>query len=476
MNETLDLEAEPFLFESMANKDGQEETGGDFESSGATGGEFDQSPFPVESDPFSAFESQEQEDAFELAEEQVWEDPPAGSRIQDRTGLTPRDKRRAVRDMKKVHGPVRHYIRWVQSVLNQVLGTRLPVDGVMGVETRRAIRGFQTRHGLPADGIVRPQTEAAFIAVSGKRLPQAPNGESELEYEIIGTDDRILVPDTTAVPFRFICCVESIFTNPGGAPIRLRGSGTLISDRHVLTAAHLVLAHLPQLGGRVRPASIMVSPGRNGTRMPFGASATVIDAARPRIRPEWLAASNAQFDFALLTLQRHLGAPSRGLGFWGHNPLGGDTRIRPIALNRLQNRTVNLSGYPIDKCLIRPRGRPATQAELNACNNGVTGPIGFFNNRRGTTQWRSLGHIVDTSPATEPLSITFDLDAADGHSGGPVWLNWEGFRNLVAVNTGGFPDPAALTNIIANMGVRITPAVVTQLRAWMRLDNVSANF
>lgn len=322
--------------------------------------------------------------------------------------------------------------------------------------------------------VFQPRTGAALLAASGKRLPPAPS--VAFEHEILGNDDRILVPNTTAVPFRFICCIESIFTNPGGAPIRLRGSGTLISDRHVLTAAHLVLANVPQLGGRVRPASIVVSPGRNGTQMPFAASATVIDANRPRIRPEWVTAPNTQFDFALLTLQRPLGAPSRGLGFWGQTPLGDNTRIRAIDVGRLQNLTVNLSGYPVDKCLNRPPGRPATQAELNACNNGVTGPIGFFNNRVGTTQWRSLGRIIDTSPATEPLSITFDLDTAVGHSGGPVWVNWNGFRNLVAVNTGGFPRPTAPFDIIANMGVRITPAVLTQLRAWMRLDNVSANF
>jgi V8-like Glu-specific endopeptidase len=62
-----------------------------------------------------------------------------------------------------------------------------------------------------------------------------------IEQEIFGDDDRILVHDTTAVPFRFICHIHCLFKNPsGGEPIRTYGSGTLISDRHVLTAAHLV--------------------------------------------------------------------------------------------------------------------------------------------------------------------------------------------------------------------------------------------
>jgi hypothetical protein len=54
------------------------------------------------------------------------------------------------------------YVRWVQSALNRVLGLRLPVDGVMGPETRSAIRSFQKRHGLATDGIVGPDTEEAL--------------------------------------------------------------------------------------------------------------------------------------------------------------------------------------------------------------------------------------------------------------------------------------------------------------------------
>jgi hypothetical protein len=86
-----------------------------------------------------------------------------------------------------------------------------------------------------------------------------------------------------------------------------------------------------------------------------------------------------QYDFALLTLLDALGAPSRGLGFWGHPTLGGNTHTRPISEDKLDGLTVNTSGYPIDKCLNGPMGRPATQAELNACNHGVTPPIGFWN-------------------------------------------------------------------------------------------------
>jgi peptidoglycan hydrolase-like protein with peptidoglycan-binding domain len=65
----------------------------------------------------------------------------------------------------------REYIRWVQSSLNQLLGTRLAVDGVSGPQTRSAIRSFQQRHGLAVDGVVGARTEAALIAAGAGQPP-----------------------------------------------------------------------------------------------------------------------------------------------------------------------------------------------------------------------------------------------------------------------------------------------------------------
>lgn len=51
------------------------------------------------------------------------------------------------------------YVRWVQSALNRIEGLALPVDGVMSAATRSALRAFQGRNNLPADGIAGPDTE-----------------------------------------------------------------------------------------------------------------------------------------------------------------------------------------------------------------------------------------------------------------------------------------------------------------------------
>ena len=52
------------------------------------------------------------------------------------------------------------YVSWVQTTLNNALGLRLPVDGVMNAPTRSAIRLFQERRGLAVNGRVGPETES----------------------------------------------------------------------------------------------------------------------------------------------------------------------------------------------------------------------------------------------------------------------------------------------------------------------------
>ena len=69
-------------------------------------------------------------------------------------------------------------MRWVQSALNDVLGPRLPVDGIMDAATRSAVRSFQQREGLPVDGIVGPDTREALLrARSGKTAPPPDGGD-----------------------------------------------------------------------------------------------------------------------------------------------------------------------------------------------------------------------------------------------------------------------------------------------------------
>ena len=71
--------------------------------------------------------------------------------------------------------------RWVQDCLNQATGTQLPVTGIMGRETRSAVRNFQRQQGLRANGIVGPDTEDALKAACSR---QNAEENSELESYI----------------------------------------------------------------------------------------------------------------------------------------------------------------------------------------------------------------------------------------------------------------------------------------------------
>lgn len=70
-------------------------------------------------------------------------------------------------------------VRWLQDCLNQVMGTRLSVTGIMGPETRSTIRGFQRKQGLRVSGIAGPDTEEALKAACRKQNIQLPAKEME---------------------------------------------------------------------------------------------------------------------------------------------------------------------------------------------------------------------------------------------------------------------------------------------------------
>jgi len=65
-------------------------------------------------------------------------------------------------------------IRWIQTVLNRAEGESLNVDGIFRARTREAVRRFQTRHGLPADGVVGSRTETALIQAGLNRIQGLP--------------------------------------------------------------------------------------------------------------------------------------------------------------------------------------------------------------------------------------------------------------------------------------------------------------
>jgi V8-like Glu-specific endopeptidase len=123
--------------------------------------------------------------------------------------------------------------------------------------------------------ILRPCISGADLAAgkqqalgAGEIVRKASVGrELDGELEIIGTDDRVAVLNTLAAPFRFICALDLYSPDPDDPAnlIRFRGSGTLISPRHVLTAGHRLLTFVKGSAGtrkRAKVSAIRVAPGR----------------------------------------------------------------------------------------------------------------------------------------------------------------------------------------------------------------------
>ncbi|HKX33231.1 MAG TPA: peptidoglycan-binding protein [Blastocatellia bacterium] len=79
------------------------------------------------------------------------------------------------------------YAVWVQRSLNRILGLRLAEDGIIGTQTRSAIRSFQQRSGLAVDGIVGPQTEVALTSAGAAPPPG-------------GSSSYLPTPPSTGVP------------------------------------------------------------------------------------------------------------------------------------------------------------------------------------------------------------------------------------------------------------------------------------
>ena len=335
------------------------------------------------------------------------------------------------------------------------------------------------------------ELEAEFEAAGGMRGFAGARRHSLADYEIIGNDDRVRVTNTLEIPFRFICCLEVLSGTSN--EIRSRGTGTLISNRHVLTAAHNVDHNVPTSAfpiNYVRPNHIFVAPARNDRNFPghFSAVQTV------RVSPVWQHHAARRIeppnhsDWALLTLRTPLGTrqpnapvtmqlPAPPLAWWSHRQFGGQTRIRAFDAahwQRLRHESLNICGYAGDKCRHRPVKGSSTETDTcarvavpgNFRSIAPPGIVPFVD--WASTQWRSYGRIVN--PLEASGLITYSIDTVGGHSGGPVWINWEGYRNLVGIHTLGRVTPTT------NACVRITEPLLRQLRAWMRRDGVQPTF
>lgn len=78
------------------------------------------------------------------------------------------------------------YVAWLQTSLNQMLGSGLVVDGVLGPKTRAAVMQFQSVWQLPQTGVVDAETDYDLRAALGQtgfiEQPYSAVGEVTGEY------------------------------------------------------------------------------------------------------------------------------------------------------------------------------------------------------------------------------------------------------------------------------------------------------
>ena len=224
------------------------------------------------------------------------------------------------------------------------------------------------------------------------------------------------------VPWRWICQI-TIRDNQGRNSGH--GTGVLISDRHVLTAAHIV----DKVANKPFAYSIEVTPALNYDKEPFG---TYIVSAKPKIPSKYTKAKGGgktNWDYALLTLSKRVGEKTfsslggKPLCHWGHKRCGQRTRFERLNPRELNTIAAYTAGYP--------------------------------GNRGGKKLMCAAGIILGAHWRGRLMSIT--ADTTKGQSGSPVWIKEKNRYYLVGIAAGGGEH----TNIV----VRVTQELIRQVRA-----------
>ncbi len=289
-----------------------------------------------------------------------------------------------------------------------------------------------------------------------------------------------LVADVAVAPFRFICSVMALFPHPfepGKTLVSGPATGTLIGDRHVLTAAHVVYnSQFTDDPYTFKDPIIIVTPGddspfknsgppENLARVPIEGLGAFLLGKSPvgsfvttaaRFPRQWQHPSETVlklgvrdlFDYAVIELRTEVGKlkwKQGRFGYWGSSKWGVGTRLLPQPDRRtLEGEKVSVSGYPVDRV---PQHGIAQWKGKGLVNNGELGP----EKQQEKYNRARLGYMI----ATE-----------EGQSGAPVWRTVGSGKqvshDLLGVHgAGGF-------GIFAADAVLLTPKTIEDIKSWMQ--------
>ncbi len=247
--------------------------------------------------------------------------------------------------------------------------------------------------------------------VRGTREQPLSQPRTALESILGDVDRRKQILETDLLPWRMLCSLDIVSQNGLGYV----GTGWFVAPRTLITAGHCVYDPV-ELGGWARMITVM--PGRNGDSTSLG----IADSSRFSTTDRWIEHQDADYDYAAIHLSEDLG---QAVGSFGIGTL-------PDA--ELQNRLLNISGYPVSP---------------------GNGKFQYFHANR--------------VKAVTARRVFYDIDTMGGQSGSPVWTYLDGSSDPVVVGihaygVGGVP---AGLNVEANSGPRILPEVLEIIREWI---------
>lgn len=196
-----------------------------------------------------------------------------------------------------------------------------------------------------------------------------------------GTDDRELVQDSKAKPFRFICRIE------GSKNKSLKvGTAFIIGRRTLVTAAHNLWVDeqgKPNVQSKNRIRNFTVYPGATETTAPFGSFRAT---AEPY--PSYIGNMHVANDAAVLKLERDLPASFSALPWLPVNPTDLDGKICVI------------SGYP------------ACRPNVSKCKSPQRNQ--YFQGGSVAEQAGILHYLIDTTGGQSGSPILVVTKTADG--------------------------------------------------------------
>jgi V8-like Glu-specific endopeptidase len=288
-------------------------------------------------------------------------------------------------------------------------------------------------HDLEDGEIVAAHDVAGVVELEDTALKATPIPAGALNlkcghvgyYGILGRRQK--VPDSTAIPYRWVCQLIVTRRDSNGKTTMAVGTGVLVSPKHVLTAAHWIKwaeRDNRNLWVSYETTGIRVVPGRYDEDTPLGAAFAKLNM---KVAPRWdPRAPILEHDYALLELDTALGdaTPSalggKKLCYWGSRDCPGAV-VRAVSISDLDQ----LQG-----------------------SGGIT--AGYANDRFNMRQYMSRGGITHVNPGA-----SMRMAAHPWEGGSPVWINVRGENQLIGLM------------VKSNVVLRITQPLCDQLRAWM---------